>query len=196
MSKGWKRAHRIHIRPAQAGDVCLLLEPTQEEEIHRLRQRQTMLQSLFGGIPIPRIHLTCQRFVCRTEMVEDLIASLEDGFRAVAPIAIKALGMETLYVPALQTNVLKWRIEVTQTLKDFVAIAEREIAEIGLQSLYVTGFVSSLVTALKGVPKLEEDDYAQYEELPYHLFTGKMVILSRIDGANKFDTLATIHLGE
>ncbi len=195
MSQGLKK-DRVHIRPAQVGDVCLLLEPTQEAEIYQLRQRQTMLQSLFGGIPIQTLHLTCQRLVCGSEMAGDLIARLEDNFGAMAPIAMKALEIETRYISALQTNVLKWRIEVTQALKDFTAIVERGIVETGLQSLYVTGFVSSLVTALKEVPKLEKNDYDRYEELPYHLFTGGKVILSRIDDVNKFDILATIHLGQ
>jgi hypothetical protein len=196
MSEESKRARNVHIRPARIGDLCLLLEPVREEEIHQLQQHQVMLQSLYGGIPIEKIHLTFHRFTCRDELARGLITSLENGFRRTPPIAIQAIGIETLYIPALQTSVLKWRIEVAKALENFVAIAERGIVAQGIQSLYVTGFVSSLVTALRGVAKLEKDDYDRYDALPYHLFTGEKVILSRIEGVNRFETLATIYLGQ
>ena len=48
-------------RVARPGDVCVLLEPA-EDEIADLRQRQAALQARFGGCPHERVHLTCQRF--------------------------------------------------------------------------------------------------------------------------------------
>jgi hypothetical protein len=118
---------------------------------------------------------------------------LEDDFRTVAHVAIEATGLETLYVPVRQTSILKWRIEISKSLKDFVAIVERRVVATGIQPLYKAGFVSSLVTALREVAKLGKKECDQYDELPYHLFTGERVSLSRIEGVNKFDTLATIY---
>jgi len=120
---------------------------------------------------------------------------LADDLRPVAHVAIKATGLETLYVPVRQTSILKWRIEISKSLKDFVAIVERRVLATGIQPLYKAGFVSSLVTALREVAKLDKKDCDQYDELPYHLFTGERVSLSRIEGVNKFDTLATIYWG-
>jgi hypothetical protein len=191
-----ERAHSIHVRPAQIGDVCLLLEPAQEEEIRQLQRHQVILQSLFGGISIEKIHLTCQRFVCRDGLIGELVAGLEDDFRTVAHVAMKATGLETLYVPVRRTSILKWRIEISKSLEDFVATVERRVVATGIQPLYKAGFVSSLVAALRGVAKLEKADCDQYDKLPYHLFTGERVSLSRIEGANKFDTLATIYWGQ
>ena len=196
MSEELKRARSIHIRPARIGDICLLLEPAREEEIHQLRQHQAILQSLFGGVPIEEIHLTCHRFECRDELIGNLITGLENDFRMVCPIALKALSIETLHVPVRQTNILKWRIEVSKALEEFVAIVERRVVAAGAQPLYMAGFVSSLVAALRGVAKLEKDAGDRYGELPYHLFTGEKVVLSKIEGANEFDVLATIYLGQ
>ena len=57
----------IYVRPAQLGDICVLLEPTDQDEIRLLRQRQLALQARFGGKPIENVHLTCQRFESQDE---------------------------------------------------------------------------------------------------------------------------------
>ncbi len=59
-----QRSHprEFAVRPTLAGDICILLETTLPEEIADLKARQAELQSIYGGVPVPLIHLTCQRF--------------------------------------------------------------------------------------------------------------------------------------
>ena len=48
-------------RVAQAGDICVLLEPA-KHEIAVIETRQRALQAAFGGEQHLPVHYTCQRF--------------------------------------------------------------------------------------------------------------------------------------
>lgn len=190
-----KEPENIYARPARLGDICVLLEPTQKEEINHLRQRQLSLQSLFGGTPIEDVHLTCQRFACQDEhLVQGFVQTLTRALAIVEPFPFTALSLKTLDSPLRQTNILKWHIQITQTLQRFVSIAEHTLLATGITPLYLSGFVSSLVAALRGVPELNSDDLPSYSVFPHHLFTAGKVVLSKINGLNEFETLATIRL--
>jgi hypothetical protein len=193
----------FHIRPARRGDICILLESTDETEIAQMRRQQRALQAMFGGVPVEPVHLTCQRFEVPGEgrslseissnvheFIHDFAACIMD----VTPFSFTALSLQTLYVPALRSNMLKWQVRKTNALRHFVALAGRELARAGLVSLYVPGAIASLVTALKGVPMLTSEDFAQVNEFPYHLFTANRVVLSRIRGPDDFEILATFAL--
>jgi hypothetical protein len=80
-------------RIARPGDVCVLLEPA-EDEVVDLRQRQAALQARFGGCPQERVHLTCQRFELQDEHpLPDLIRRLRSGLVAVRPFPIVAVSL-------------------------------------------------------------------------------------------------------
>ena len=185
----------IYARPARFGDICVLLEPTQEEEINRLRQRQMSLQSLFGGIPIEDVHLTCQRFACQdNNLMQGFVQNLTRALAIFELFPFTALSLKTLYSPLRQTNILKWSVPVTENLQRFVAIVEQTLLATGIPPLYPPGFVSSLVAALRGVPELSPDELSNYNGFPHHLFTVGKVALSRISGLNEFEILATFQL--
>ena len=182
-------------RPAKFGDICVLLEPTQEEEINHLRQRQMSLQSLFGGIPIQDVHLTCQRFACQDEhLLQGFVQNLTRPLAIIEPFLFTALSLKTLHSPLRQTNILKWHVQVPEDLRRFVAIVEHTLLATGITPLYPSGFVSSLVAALRGVSELSSDDLSSYNAFPHHLFTADKVVLSKINGLNEFEILATIPL--
>ena len=107
-------------------------------------------------------------------------------------ISLTAISLETLYVPIRQTNILKWQIDVTEELRQFVAGVEQALVGVGIKPLYKSGFVSSLVAALREVPKLSEESLTKYSSFPYHLFVGEQIELSKICGSNDFETLAII----
>jgi hypothetical protein len=200
-NKRIRKSAAFHIRPARRGDLCVLLAPTGEAEIVQLRRRQAALQSLFDGMPVEPVHLTCQRFEADgASQLEPFIRNFAVSISEVTPIAFVALAMRTLYVPALQSNMLKWQVAEVCTddgatkLRHFVALTERELAKAGLVSLYTPGAVASLVTALRGVPALTPGDLAQVGGFPHHLFTAKRVVLSRICGPDDFEILATFEL--
>jgi len=185
----------INIRPAEVGDICILLEPFREDEITRLRQMQASLQSIFGGTQIDRVHLTCQRFTIRdAQELRNIQSRLSELLGNVEPFPLTALSLQTLYVTFRQTNILKWRIEKTVALRHLTAMLEQTLLGMGIEPLYGTGFVSSLVAALKGVPELEDSRLAEYEGLPQRLFDGEQVVMSKLCGANEFEILAKIPL--
>jgi hypothetical protein len=184
---------KAHIRPAQLGDICVLLEPNREEEIAQLRERQTALQGLYGGSLIKHVHLTCQRFACADErLVREFVQRLRQIVAEVEPFTLTALSLETRYVLIRETNVLKWRVEETAELRRFAGLVEEALEATGIASLYALGFVACLVTALREVPELGAGELVHYDELPYPLFDAGKVILSRILGPNAFEILATV----
>jgi hypothetical protein len=187
--------NEVHIRPAEVGDICVLLEPVQAVEIDRFRQHQKSLQSSFGGSPIERIHHTCQRFADPGEgqlkIFEEILNTMLAG---MAPFSLTAVSLHTLYLPVRQTNILKWGIEVTDALRQFAAVVEQAVVSAGMAPLYRPGFVSSLLAALKEVPELDENSLAEFRGFPYHLYTVEQIILSRICGPNAFKTLAIFPL--
>lgn len=189
-----KKTDNIHIRPAQIGDICLLLVPTRDEEIKQFRQHQAVLQSHYGGFPVEQIHLTCQRFYCSDEKIDDLVKDFENHLRTLHPIDLNATKLETIFSRAQHSHILKWSVNISKNLVELIKVIESRIKIAGIQPLYATGFVSSLVTSLYGITKLKNNLSDLYSELPYHLFTGEKIIFSRITGVNKFDLLDTICL--
>jgi len=182
------------VRPAQVGDICVLLEPSQPHEINRLRQRQVALQARFGGVPIEHVHLTCQRFACQDKgLLGVFIRNLTRALADLEPFPLTAIALKPRFVSFRKTNILKWEIQVTQDLEDFVASVEQALVAAGIASLYRLGFVSSQITALKDVPEPEPGDLAA-QVFPQHLFAAGRVVLSRIDGPNAFEILAELRL--
>jgi hypothetical protein len=185
---------RVHIRPALPGDVCILLEPTRSEEIDQLRERQLALQSRFGGTPIKHVHLTCQRFASQDEQqITDCVHSLKRALVPTEPIPLTALSLAAHYVQVRRMNVLKWRIEPMRQLRGFVAAIERTLVTTGIEPLYASGFVSSLVTALREMPE-SGASLADQGGFPHHLFSGSKIVVSRICGADEFEILAHFRL--
>jgi hypothetical protein len=110
------------------------------------------------------------------------------------PFGLTAVSLQTLYLPIRQTNILKWKIEVTEELRLFVALVEQALLSLGVEPLYRTGFVSTLVAALKDVPEMDQARLAEYKGFPQHLYRGERIVLSQICGPNEFKTLAVIPL--
>jgi hypothetical protein len=189
----YQQENDIHVRPAELGDICLLLEPAGEEGIVQLQQYQRSLQANFGGTPIERIHLTCQRFATQDKLK---LKNFEKGLERIAagmkPLPLTAVSLQTLYLPIRQTNILKWQIDLTDELRQFVSAIEQALVEVKIKPLYRTGFVSSLLTALKEVPVVAEDKLDEYGGFPHHLYSGERIVLSQICGPNEFETLASM----
>ena len=190
-----QKGNEIHIRPAKLGDICVLLEPTNKVEIDQLRQHQLSLQAKFGGTLVQQHHLTCQRFASQDkQLLKNFQKNITSILATMKPFSLTALSLQTLYLPIRQTNILKWNIEVTDELRQFVAAVEQALTDLRIKPLYKPGFVSSLLAALEGVPDLDEESLTQYRGFPHHLYHGERMILSQICGPNEFKTLASIPL--
>jgi hypothetical protein len=174
----------------------VLLEPKSANEIGELRQRQRKLWSIFGGVPIEHVHLTCQRFARHDDNRVEVFASrLERILADIEPFPLTALSLETLYVPVRETHILKWQVQITGELRYFVAVVEDALHEAGLAPLYILGFISSLVAALRNINEPDAGRLASFDAFPHHLFTAERVVLSKIEGADRFEILASFDLG-
>jgi hypothetical protein len=182
-----------HLRPAQIGDICLLIEPDPQADITALHQHQQRLCQQFGGTPIHHIHLTCQRFACADDaQLHEFVDVLTQGFATTVPFPLQAVALEPLAVPVLQTTILKWRIAVTPALLRFNTMAADALVSSGLVSHYAPGFTSSLVAALRDLPADLPAAQLHDPQLPYQLFDAAQLILSQIRGPRNFAILATI----
>lgn len=183
----------FHVRPAQAGDLCILLAPADPVEIGRLLQHQQTLQAHFGGDLIEPVHLTCQRFECQDqELMRLLIQKSRRSLAALAPFPLVARALQPLYVPILGANVLKWRIEVTGELLHLERMIRQLLQAEGITPLFRS--TSTLVSALKGVPQVTTRTLQDYGPVSYPLFTAGRILWSRIGGVDQFETLATQYL--
>jgi hypothetical protein len=183
-------------RIARPGDVCVLLEPA-EDEIADLRQRQAALQARFGGRPQERVHLTCQRFELQDERLQtDLIRLLRSGLAVVRPFPIVAVSLVQLEHPFWRSRLLRWRIQPSDDLRRLGRIVERALGAVGIRPHFssASGWEPTLLTALDGIPEVDLERYRDDILFPHHLFTARRVVLSRIRGYRQFEILGTIRL--
>jgi hypothetical protein len=184
-------------RTAQPGDVCVLLEPA-EEEVADLRQRQVALQARFGGRPHERVHLTCQRFELPDgRLLPDLIRHLRRALVAVRPFLIVAVSLVEAYHRFWGSRLLRWCIQGSDDLRRFEGIVEDALVAAGVRPHFsvTSGWEPTLVTALEAIPEVDLDRHPGDVSLPHHLFVARQVVLSRIKGRREFEILETIELG-
>jgi hypothetical protein len=183
-------------RIARPGDVCVLLEPA-EDEIADLRQRQAALQACFGGCPHERVHLTCQRFELRDEHpLPDLVRLLRSELVAVRPFPIVAVSLVQLEHPFWRSRLLRWRIQSSDDLRRLGRMVERALGAVGIRPHFssASGWEPTLLTALDGIPEVDLGRYRDDIPFPHHLFTARRVVLSRIRGHRQFEILETVRL--
>jgi len=127
----------FHIRPAQPGDICVLLEPTDAVEIARVAQKQRALRAQFGGQIVTPIHLTCARFVAHSpQQVRAFSAHIQANLSNMRSVQLTALGVQTLQFTHINTRILKWRVAITNELQSFVALLAATSISTGVTSLY------------------------------------------------------------
>jgi hypothetical protein len=183
-------------RVARPGDVCVLLEPA-EDEIADVRQRQAALQARFEGCPHERVHLTCQRFELRDEHpLPDLVQLLRSGLGAMRPFPIVAVSLIQYESPFWRSHLLRWRIRPSDDLRRLGRIVERALGAAGIRPHFssASGWEPTLLTALEGIPEVDLERYRDDILFPHHLFTARWVVLSRIKGYRQFEILGTIRL--
>jgi len=183
-------------RSARPGDVCVLLEPG-EEEIAELRQRQVALQARFGGRPHERVHLTGQRFELLDEyLLPGLIRRLRRALVAVRPFPIVAVSLVQSYHRFWGSRLLRWRIRGSDDLRRFGIIVEDTLVAVGVRPHFAvaSGWEPTVVTALEAIAEVDLDGHLGHTPFPHHLFVARWAVLSRIRGRGEFEILETIRL--
>lgn len=184
-------------RVAQTGDICMLLEPA-DDDIPAIRELQMSLQSRWGGQPQERVHLTCQRFrLSEKGLLPDVVSHLETRLTVCPPFPVVATSLVQVEHGFFRARVLRWRIQATDELRRFTQVVEEGLMEVGVSPHFpYSATWSPVVTALEAMPEEDPGRLPGQVAFPQHLFTGRQVVLSKILGQRQFDILATVLLGE
>lgn len=182
---------------ARPGDICILLEPSEAEMPH-LRRLQLSLQEQFGGRPQERVHLTCQRMDAQNEdTIQRLKANLRQELANIERPRVIATSVILLSHEFWQMTMLRWQIEKTSALRQFLACLEAACTAVAITPHYhyAAGWIPSTLTALEEIdPSAVERDIETFPS-PQYLFTGSHLALSRIIGTRQFEILDTLPLG-
>ncbi len=183
------------IRPAQPGDMFILLQPS-EEEAACLRQRQLALQARLGGQPHETVHLTCQRFTLGDESRVTGLIDQVTKLHTQLPFAIIAVSLIQFEHAFWGTRLLRWQVRVTDELHRFRTLVDDTLTQAGatLHYPFSTSREPWSATALENIPEIDLDSYLAHAEYPHHLFYACQVVLSRIVGRGAFEILAQARL--
>jgi len=186
---------RTPLRPGQAGDICILLEPADPTEIHALRQHQNALQQLFGGQISDPVHITCQRFqLTDPYKYSDLLDQLRYLAVDYQPFQISAQGLVPLFSSYRQMLLLKWEIPLEPWLVTVSTRLEQILVKLAINSLYPPGWVSTLVTALIDINPDSTQPPELFPDFPHPLFTPTILTLSKLHGPSEFEIMDRIEL--
>jgi len=183
------------LRPAQPGDICVLLAPADPEEEGRLRLCQQALQTQLGGRPASPVHLTCQRFqIADPSGLSGFVDRLAAWMTGLPPLEFAATGMEVLHLDD-KFNALKWRVDLSPEYCHFLERLHDEVQAVGGRSTYPLGWASRLVTALYRIDT-ERLHLVGDSGFPYPLFTAKTVVISQYLKRLSYKTLETFQFAD
>jgi len=185
----------IFIRPTRTGDICVLLEPSDQAELKQIRQYQNALQANFGGEPAEVIHLTCQRYeIHKKDQLNSLVEYLLKSRNEIRSFPISAVSLSALHEEYRDINILKWCVQVTDDLMRFLAFIENGLLKSGILPLQKSWFVPTLITALVGIDDLNIESKIEGLKFPQYLYCASQFQLSKICAPSEFEILETIQL--
>ena len=183
--------------PAQSGDICILLEPAQEE-ISGLRRLQRLLQAQYGGRPQQRIHFTGQRFAPGgVEQLGQIVDALQERVASLPPFPVHATSLVLAAHPFWGFYVLRWDLRICRAMQAFSSLVETALAEAGARPHYPSGGDwNPHVTALEAIPEtahvLAANGNAPSNR---YLYTGRRLVLSQVQPGKQFAIVHTLPLG-
>jgi hypothetical protein len=158
----------------------------------RLRALQRALQKQFGGRPQERIHLTCQRFDDQdARTLRRLKEALQHELADIDPPRIIATSARFITHDFWQMTMLRWEIDKTEILRDFLRRLEMACAAAGIAPHYPysSGWMPSTLTALEAVEASDTQPNLGHLDFPQRLFTGSRLTFSRIVASRQFHIL-------
>jgi hypothetical protein len=181
-------------RVAQAGDICVLLEPD-SLETSPLRLLQSQLRSSFGGNLQERVHFTCQRFsLSAGAQLPGVIRALRQHLSGIQPFAVRANRLELVNHPFWEFCVLRWDLHRSDEMLTFARCVDDALLYAGMTPHYPAGEGwRPHVTALEAVvwPTGYHLNGTHKGQL---LYTARRVALSQVLPGKHFQILATIEL--
>ncbi len=182
-------------RVAQPGDIFILLVPS-AQELHRLQQWQSDLQSIYGGHPVNHIHITCQRFSPMAGQPDQFCtAELKSKLHRLQAFNILTDQFIQFRAPYWQTYVLRWRVQETPEFADFRHQLDELLTEIDCPSHFNRDRHASC-TALNLSRRVSIDKNLSKNNFPIQLFSAKKLIISQLRANHQFKILENIQLPE
>jgi hypothetical protein len=174
------------MRPAQAGDICILLAPSGplSESGAAFVER---LHADLGGERVEPVHVTVDRVA--TDDAAALIRSIRDSVRRLRPAPIRVERLYYLPSRSRGPEIVKLEVGHHAVLDDDTNELLAALRRSGLPSLYPDR-PKPTITTLQRVTRRDSVD-ADVAGLPLDLFVADLVIVSRITGVARYQILDT-----
>lgn len=176
----------VRVRPAQNGDICLLLVPSRPPS-PKVKALLEGLKSEFGGRIIEPLHVTVDR-VAATD-TEDLVRAVRECVPRLRKAAVRGSGLFVLRSEYRGANVLKLDVARDESLDHDVDELRTALRFAGLSPMYGDERAMT-VTALERIERSAAPDGAALG-LPIDLFVGDTLLVSRIRGVGSYEALDT-----
>ena len=177
---------------AKPGDICVLLTPLSEETDY-IWNWQSNLQTSYGGMCTDPVHITCQRFDYQTqEQLIQVTQGLQAFLDSTDPMEVIGIELSPLFSPFHKAHILKCKIRITPEIENLGVSINRILQEANVHS-HFPWTVPDMVTVLEDITPLR-NGIEPALCLPYRLFTGCCLILSRIIAVNHYEHISVLTL--
>jgi hypothetical protein len=171
--------------------MFVLVKP-EVSELTPVRQLQAALQARYGGKPYGDVHVTVQRFrLLEAVDLYAVLARLETRLTPLQPLPLLAERLVRTHHHLLQTDILRWEVEVTAAGQLFAALVREGLVAAGV-SPHLPDWRPH-ATALVDVP-LGNNGSAIDLHRPQHLFVARHVTVSQLLGQEQFRVVGSIPL--
>jgi hypothetical protein len=161
-------------------------------ELTPMRQLQAALQARCGGKPYDDLHVTVQRFrLLEAVDLYAVLARLETRLTPLEPLPLLAGRLVRTHHHLLQTDILRWEVEVTATGKLFADLVREGLVAAGV-SPHLPDWRPH-ATALVEVPPGNNDPSIALHR-PQQLFVARQVTVSQLLGQGQFRVVGSIPL--
>jgi len=181
-------------RRTRPGDLFVLLVPRKVEETPAV-QMQRELQVFFKGRPVNPVHVTCERFELRDQQnLEEIIGRLEQQAKLQSSFPVTAFSVEMIKGDFRGGYLLKWLVYLSDPLSQWIDFVGGTLDAIGARRFYHSLGDMWTVTALEGIEEMDTLPFLAQAIFPQDLFTAGQILISRILGPDKHETLGRFDL--
>jgi 2'-5' RNA ligase superfamily protein len=177
----------LSVRPAVAGDICVLLAPSRppSESAAAFIDR---LKADLGGERVEPLHVTVDRVA--TDDPAALIKSVHDSVRRLRPTPVRVDRLYFLPSQSRGPEIVKLEVGPDEVLDEVIDELLAALRRCGLPSLYPTDRAKPTITTLQRVTRRDSVE-TNLAGLPLELFVADLVIVSRITGLARYEILDT-----
>jgi hypothetical protein len=156
---------------------------------------QRELQLFFGGRSVSPVHVTLERFELHDQQnLEEITWRLEQQARIQPSFPITAFSVETIKGDFRGGYLLKWLVYLGDALSQWIDFVGGTLDAIGARRFYSSLGDMWTVTALEGIKEMDTSPFLAQATFPQDLFTAEQILISRILGPDKHETLGRFDL--